>query len=281
MIDPERAGQAPPLQRRAAIGVFGGSGFYRLLDEVDFVELDTPFGKPSDRIALGSVDGVGVAFLPRHGAGHTLPPAAINYRANLWAMKELGVERVIGPTAAGSLQAAVRPGEFVVCDQFVDRTWGRADTYFPDGPKVAHVSAADPYCPVMRELAVAAGRELGVTVHERGTVVVIQGPRFASLAESRWYSSQGWEVINMTQYPEAILARELELCYANIALITDYDVGLEDDPDVQPVSVAEVERFFASNNERVRDLILRLIPRLPADRACPCATTMKGAVIGA
>ena len=133
----------------------------------------------------------------------------------------------------------------------------------------------------MRELAVAAGRELGVTVHERGTVVVIQGPRFASRAESRWYSSQGWEVINMTQYPEAILARELELCYANIALITDYDVGLEDDPDVQPVSVAEVERFFASNNERVRDLILRLIPRLPADRACPCATAMKGAVIGA
>ena len=133
----------------------------------------------------------------------------------------------------------------------------------------------------MRELAVAAGRELGVTVHERGTVVVIQGPRFASRAESRWYSSQGWEVINMTQYPEAILARELELCYANIALITDYDVGLEDDPEVQPVSVAEVERFFASNNERVRDLILRLIPRLPADRACPCATAMKGAVIGA
>ena len=263
------------------MGVFGGSGFYKLLDDVEFVDVETPYGKPSDRIAIGTVDGVSVAFLPRHGAKHTLPPAAINYRANLWAMKELGVVRVIAPTASGSLQAKIKPGDFVVCDQFVDRTWGRADTFYPDGPTVAHISAADTYCPVMRDLAVQTGREQGVAVHERGTVVVIQGPRFASRAESRWYSSQGWEVINMTQYPEAILARELELCYANIALITDYDVGLEDDPDVRPVSVAEVERFFASNNERVRELILRLIPRLPAARDCPCATAMRGAVIGA
>jgi 5'-methylthioadenosine phosphorylase len=266
---------------RAKVGVFGGSGFYKLLDDVDFVEIETPYGEPSDRFAIGTVEGVRVAFLPRHGARHTLPPAAINYRANLWAMKELGVERVIGPTAAGSLQARVKPGDFVVCDQFVDRTWGRADTYHPAGPKVAHVSSADPYCPVIRELAVRTGREHGVTVHEHGTVVVIQGPRFASRAESRWYSSQGWEVINMTQYPEAILARELEICYANIALITDYDVGLDDDPDIQPVSVAEVERFFASNNDRVRELILSLIPRLPTERNCPCATAMQGAVIGA
>jgi 5'-methylthioadenosine phosphorylase len=261
--------------------VFGGSGFYKLLDDVEFVDVDTPYGKPSDRFAIGSVEGVSVAFLPRHGARHTLPPAAINYRANLWAMRELGVERVIGPTAAGSLQGRVKPGDFVVCDQFVDRTWGRADTYYAEGPQVAHVSSADPYCPVIRELAVRTGREQGVPVHERGTVVVIQGPRFASRAESRWYSSQGWEVINMTQYPEAILARELQLCYANIALITDYDVGLDDDPDIQPVSVAEVERFFASNNERVRELILSLIPRLPAERDCPCAAAMEGAVIGA
>lgn len=265
---------------RATVGVFGGSGFYRLLDEVEFVDVDTPYGKPSDRIAIGPVDGVSVAFLPRHGPGHVLPPAAINYRANVWALKDLGVTRVIGPTAAGSLQPHVKPGEFVVCDQFVDRTQGRADTFYSDGPTVAHVAAADPYCPVMRELAVAVGREQGVTVHERGTVVVIQGPRFSTRAESRWFSSLGWEVINMTQYPEAILARELELCYVNISLITDYDVGLEGMPDVAPVSVAEVEKFFASNNERVRRLILGLIPKLPAERDCPCATAMKGAVIG-
>lgn len=264
----------------AHVGVFGGSGFYKFLDDVEFVDLDTPYGRPSDRIALGDVQGTRVAFLPRHGARHTLPPAAINYRANVWALKELGVTRIVAPTAAGSLQPQVCPGEFVVCDQFVDRTWGRADSYYAEGPKVAHVSPADPYCPVLRELAVTAGRERGVTVHERGTVVVIQGPRFSTRAESRWFSAMGWEVINMTQYPEVILARELELCYVNISLITDYDVGLEGMPEVAPVSVAEVERFFASNNERVRELILGLIPRLPADRTCACATAMHGAVIG-
>jgi 5'-methylthioadenosine phosphorylase len=265
---------------RAQVGVFGGSGFYRLLDDVEHVEVDTPYGAPSDRIAIGLVDGVSVAFLPRHGGRHTLPPAAINYRANVWALKELGVTRVIAPTAAGSLQPGVRPGDFVVCDQFVDRTWGRADSYYAEGPRVAHVGAADPYCPVMRGLAVDAGRAQGVTMHERGTVVVIQGPRFSTRAESRWFSSAGWEVINMTQYPEVILARELELCYVNISLITDYDVGLEGMTDVAPVSVAEVEKVFASNNDRVRSLILGLIPLLPDERSCPCPAAMRGAVIG-
>jgi len=264
----------------AEIGVFGGSGFYQLLEDVEPVRVDTPFGPPSDQVAIGTVGGRRVAFLPRHGRRHTLPPAAINYRANLWAMKELGVTRVIAPTAAGSLQARVRPGDFVVCDQFVDRTWGRADTYHPDGPRVAHVSAADPYCPVLRQLAVAAGREQGVTMHERGTVVVIQGPRFSTRAESRWFSSQGWAVVNMTQYPEVILARELQLCYVNVSLITDYDVGLEGQPGVQPVTVADVEQFFAQNNERVRGLILNLVPGIPAERTCPCATAMQGAFIG-
>ena len=266
--------------RDASIGVFGGSGFYRLLDDVEFIEMETPYGKPSDRIAVGTVDGVSVAFLPRHGSRHTLPPAAINYRANVWALKDLGVTRVIAPTAAGSLQPNVKPGDFVVCDQFVDRTHGRADTFYPDGPTVAHVSAADPYCPVMRQLAVALGREQGVTVHERGTVVVIQGPRFSTRAESQWFSSLGWEVINMTQYPEVILAREQELCYVNISLITDYDVGLEGFSELAPVSVAEVEKVFASNNERVRSLILAMVARFPATRDCPCPTAMTGAIIG-
>ena len=240
----------------------------------------TPFGEPSGDFAIGSLDGREVIFLARHGIKHTIPPAQINYRANLWAMRKLGVTQLIAPTAAGSLQAGIRPGEFVVCDQFVDRTNGRADSFFT-GPRVGHVSAADPYCPRLRELAVATGRELGVTMHEQGTVVVVNGPRFSTRAESRWFATQGWEVVNMTQYPELILARELELCYVNIALITDYDAGLAGSPEVAPVTVAEVERFFKTNNDRVRELILRLIPKLASgERDCPCPTAMEHAFIG-
>jgi 5'-methylthioadenosine phosphorylase len=261
------------------IGVFGGSGFYSLLDDVRKEHVKTPHGEPSGDFAIGSAEGVEVVFLPRHGSKHTIPPAQINYRANLWAMRKLGVTQLLAPTAAGSLQPGIKPGDFVVCDQFVDRTHGRADTFFT-GPRVAHVSTADPYCPRLRAAAVAVGRELGVTMHDGGTVVVINGPRFSSRAESRWFAAQGWEVVNMTQYPELVLARELELCYLNIALITDYDAGLEGRPDVAPVSTAEVERFFKSNNDRVRELILRLIPKL-ADgrRECPCPTAMQHAFI--
>ena len=262
------------------IGVFGGSGFYSLLPDVRKEHVKTPYGEPSGDFAIGSLDGFDVAFLPRHGSKHTIPPGQINYRANLWAFKKLGVTQVIAPTAAGSLQARVKPGDFVVCDQFVDRTYGRPDTYYT-GPRVAHVSAADPYCPRLRQLAVTTGRDLGVTVHDGGTVVVIQGPRFSTRAEAGWFAAQGWEVVNMTQYPEAVLARELELCYVNISLITDYDVGLEGMSDVAPVSVAEVEQVFARNNERVRELILRLIPRIaPGERDCPCPDAMRGAFIG-
>jgi 5'-methylthioadenosine phosphorylase len=265
---------------QAEIGVLGGSGFYRLLEDVEYIDLETPYGSPSDSIAVGKVEGRSVAFLPRHGAKHTIPPAAINYRANLWGLKELGVTQVIAPTASGSLQSRVRPGEFVICDQFVDRTWGRQDSYFGRGPRVAHVAAADPYCPVMRRLAVELARELDVPVHDGGTIVVIQGPRFSTRAESRWFSSLGWEVINMTQYPEVMLARELEMCYVNVSLITDYDVGLEAASGIAPVSAAQVERVFSSNNQRLRELILRLVPRLPVERSCPCASAMRQAFIG-
>jgi 5'-methylthioadenosine phosphorylase len=267
-------------QARAEVGVFGGSGFYHLLDDVEQVVVDTPHGATSDRIALGTVAGRRVAFLPRHGAHHTLPPAAINYRANLWAFKELGVQRVIAPTAAGSLQPHVMPGHFVVCDQFVDRTWGRADSFFAEGPKVVHPPAAEPYCPELRGLAVEVGREHDIVMHDRGTVVVIQGPRFSTRAESRWFTAQGWEVVNMTQYPEVILARELELCYVNVALITDYDAGLDGDPTVMAVNVADVQKVMAANTSRVRDLILALIERLPAERGCTCGSAMQRAVIG-
>jgi len=259
--------------------VFGGSGLYELLDEIELLEVGTPYGKPSDAIAIGTVDGNRVAFMPRHGATHTIPPAAINYRANIWAFNELGVERIIAPTAVGSLRADIKPGDFVVCDQFVDRTWGRSDSYFMEGPRVGHLSAADPYCPELRALAVEVGREQGVDVHDGGTVVVIQGPRFATRAESRWYGAQGWQVINMTQYPEVVLARELEICYVNIALVTDYDAGLEGDSSVSAVNVADVTSVMNSNNERVRRLIVALIERLPSVRSCTCGDAMRTAFI--
>ena len=265
---------------RAEIGVFGGSGFYRLLEDVTFLAIETPYGVPSDDIAIGAVGDRSVAFMPRHGRKHTIQPGAINYRANLWAMHSIGVTRIIAPTAVGSLQPHVKPGEIVVSDQFVDRTSGRADTYFDQGPKVVHISTAQPYCPVLRDIAVRSAHEAGVTAHERGTVVVAQGPRFSTRAESKWFSSMGWEVVNMTQYPEVALARELEMCYVNLSLVTDYDSGLEGHPDLQPVSVEDVERFFAANIARLRDVVLRLIAAIPVERSCPCSTAMKGAVIG-
>lgn len=261
---------------KADIGVFGGSGFYSFLPNVQEVWVETPYGAPSDKIALAEIAGKKVAFLPRHGKDHRLPPHAINYRANLWAMKELGVTRVIGPCAAGSLQPHIKPGDFVVTDQFVDRTSGRKDTFI-EGPYVSHPSVADPYCPVLRSIAVEQGRKLGITTHDGGTVVVIQGPRFSTRAESRWFTKMGWEVINMTQYPEAILARELNMCYTNIALITDYDAGLEGQPDIPPVTHEAVMRVFADNNEKLKKLLYAIIEAAPAGErvdTCGCAHTV-------
>lgn len=255
------------------IGVFGGSGFYELLEDPVEHRVSTPFGAPSAPVMIGTIGGRRVGFLPRHGKDHSLPPHMINYRANVWAMKELGATRIIGPNACGSLQPHVQPGHFVICDQFVDRTWGRKDTFY-DGPVTTHVSSADPYCPTMREVAIETARELGITAHPTGTVVVIQGPRFSTRAESRWFASQGWEVINMTQYPECYLARELEMCYLNISLITDYDVGME---GVPPVTNEEVIRVFNENNSKVKELIYALIPKLPAERDCLCAHALDGA----
>jgi len=260
----------------ARIGVVGGSGFYAFLEDAEEVKVETPYGDPSAPIVIGDVGGTSVAFLPRHGRRHEYPPHQVPYRANLWAMRSLGVQRVIAPAAAGSLQPHVRRGDFVVCDQLVDRTSGRTATFY-DGPETTHVSLADPYCPELRALAVERGTSLGITMHERGTVVVIEGPRFSTRAESRWYANAGWEVINMTQYPEAALARELELCYCNVSLITDYDVGVE---GVPPVSVEEVVKVFAENNERLRDLLNAIVPAIPAERGCSCGTALRGAVVG-
>jgi 5'-methylthioadenosine phosphorylase len=259
----------------AEVGVFGGSGFYSFLDDVQEVEVDTPFGAPSAPLMVGEIEGRRVAFLARHGLKHHLPPHRVPYRANVWAMKDLGVRRIVGPCAAGSLQPAVKPGHFVICDQLVERTWGRQDTFY-DGPETTHIGFAEPYCPTMREAAIKEGRDLGIELHERGTVVVVQGPRFSTRAESDFFRLQGWEVINMTQYPESVLARELELCYLNVSLITDYDVGVEGE-EVEPVSHERVIQVFNENISKLRDLLFRVIPTLPEERTCTCATALEGA----
>jgi 5'-methylthioadenosine phosphorylase len=260
---------------QAEIGVFGGSGFYSFVDVVDEVELETPYGPPSAPVVIGEVAGRRVAFLPRHGRRHEYPPAQVPYRANVWAMRALGVRRLIGPCASGALRPELELGAFVVCDQFVDRTWGRADTFYP-GPETVHVSAADPYCTDLRRILVETARELEIPVADGGTVVVIQGPRFSTRAESRWLASLG-DVINMTAYPEGHLARELELCYANISMVTDHDVGVE---GTEPVSSETVMRVFAQNNERLRELLFAAIPRIGPQPRDACATALEGARVG-
>ncbi len=216
----------------AEIGVIGGSGFYSFLEDVSEVRVETPYGPPSDSLYLGELAGRTVAFLPRHGRGHTVPPHRINYRANLWALRSVGVRQVLGPCAVGGLRAEYGPGTLLVPDQLVDRTQTRAQTYFdgvplPDGsvPNVVHTTFADPYCPVGRAVAVAAARGQDWEPVDGGTMVVVEGPRFSTRAESRWYASAGWSVIGMTGHPEAILARELGLCYTSMALVTDLDAG--------------------------------------------------------
>jgi 5'-methylthioadenosine phosphorylase len=262
------------MDHTARIGIFGGSGFYSFLEDVREVTVDTPYGAPSAPVSIGSIDGIDVAFLPRHGAKHQYPPHRINFRANVWALKSLGVQRIIGPCAAGSLRRDVKPGEFVICDQLVDRTTGRTDTFY-DGPLTTHVAFADPYCPELRELMIKTARDEGISVHERGTVVTIQGPRFSTRAESQWFQDAGWEVINMTQYPEAYLARELEICYVNVSLITDYDVGVEG--EISSVSHEAVIEVFNANNDKLRSLLFSVVPRIPTDRTCPCSTALQGA----
>lgn len=246
------------MERRAEIGVFGGTGLYSFLENVEYIDMDTPYGKPSDSIAIAEAEGRRVAFIPRHGKDHRYPPHRIPYRANIYAMKQLGVRYIIAPTASGSLKAEIAPGDFCVPDQLIDRTWGRECTFF-DGPEVKHITFADPYDEDLRKLAVKKCRDNGLTVHDGGVMVVIQGPRFSTRAESRWYSSIGGTVINMTQYPECVLARELDMSYVNISIITDYDAGLEGHPEIKPVSDEEVLKVFAENNEKIKKVLYDMI----------------------
>lgn len=256
-------------QAIADIGVFGGSGFYEFLKDTHQVEVKTPYGDPSDKLTIGTIGDKKVAFLPRHGANHSIAPHKINYRANVWAMKSLGIKRVISPCAAGSLQKHVEPGSFVICDQFVNKTWGREDTFF-EGPQIKHISAADPYCPQLRKLAVEAAKANDIKVHEKGTILVVQGPRFSTKAESKFFTENGWEVINMTQYPEVYLVKEMDMCPLNISLITDYDAGLVSDSE--PVSHEAVLKVFNENNEKLKKLLFTLIENIPNERTqCNCA----------
>jgi 5'-methylthioadenosine phosphorylase len=247
------------------IGVFGGSGFYEFLDDAREVEVDTPYGPPSAPYMVGTVGGTEVAFLPRHGVDHQFPPHKVPFRANAWGMKELGVTCVIGPCAVGSLRLEFEPGHFVVCDQLVDWTSGRERTFL-DGPDVDHLSFADPYCSELRGLAVGALEDAGATVHDGGTVVVIQGTRFSTRAESKFYSAQGWGVINMTQEPEVALSRELGMCYVNISVVTDYDVGLADEH--APVTHDAVLAQFNASLDTLRSAVKLLIPRAAGSPEC-------------
>jgi 5'-methylthioadenosine phosphorylase len=255
----------------AEIGVIGGSGLYALLDDAREVAVETPFGPPSDPLVVGEVGGRSVAFVPRHGVDHRFPPHRIPYRANLWALRSLGVRQVVAPCAVGSLRPDLPPGSLVVLDQLVDRTSGRAQTFWDDA--AVHVPFADPYCPGGRATAVRLGREAGWPVSERGTIVVIEGPRFSSRAESQWFAAQGWSVVGMTGHPEAVLARELALCYTSLALVTDLDAGVEGGT---AVTQEEVFRVFAENTERLRALLLEVVAALPAERPCACGTALDG-----
>ena len=267
------------MEARAEIGIFGGSGFYQFLENVEEVWVHTPYGRTSDKIALTTIAGKRVAFLPRHGRDHSVPAHAVNYRANIAAFQQLGVREILAPCSCGSLQEHIHPGDFVLLDQFIDRTRGRRDTFF-DGPETHHIGAAEPYCARLRELAMRRGREQGITVHPQGTMVVIQGPRFSTRAESGWFTRQGWDVVGMTQYPECILARELGICYTGIALVTDYDVGLVAASGHEPVSIEEVFRVFRQNVDKVKDLILGLVEGMGGERTCACAQEAQNAVVG-
>jgi 5'-methylthioadenosine phosphorylase len=233
--------------------------------------VDTPYGPPSDPITIAEVAGRSVAFLPRHGRDHRYPPHRIPYRANLWALRALGVGQILAPCAVGGLRPELGPGSFVVPDQLIDRTSGRTQTFYDSG--AVHVTFADPYCPTGRRVALDKARAQGLPVTDGGAMVVIEGPRFSTRAESRWYAAAGGSVINMTGHPEAVLARELALCYTTIALVTDLDAGVEGD---HGVTQEEVFRVFAENTARMRELLLAAVGSLPAERDCACAHALDG-----
>jgi len=262
---------------RATVGVIGGSGLYRMegLADVERVSVSTPFGDPSDELVVGTLEGVSVAFLPRHGVGHRIMPTEINFRANIYALKSLGVDAVVGVTATGSLKEEIRPLDFVICDQLFDRTHCRVGTFFGDGV-VAHTSMAAPFCPDLRNLLVDACKRIDVRVHDGGTYVCIEGPQFSTRAESQAFRQLGFDVIGMTNVQEARLAREAEMCYATIACVTDYDVWREASEDV---TIQEVIANLQKNVGAAMDVIKDVVPRIDEARSCACREALKYAII--
>ena len=255
---------------RAEIGVIGGSGFYDFLEGAERVHVDTPFGDPSDDLVVGELRGRRVAFVARHGKGHRFPPHLVPYRANLWALRSLGVRQVLAPCAVGSLRRELGPGTVVVVDQVVDRTWGRPHSVYDQLGAVVHVGFAEPFCPRGRPVVVAAARQAGLAVADGGTLVVVNGPRFSSRAESQWHQQAGWSVVGMTGMPEAAIARELALCFTTVALVTDLDAGVEGESGVTHEEVLQV---FAQNIEGLKGVLTDAVEALPpaeSDEAATC-----------
>jgi 5'-methylthioadenosine phosphorylase len=258
------------------IGIIGGSGIYdpSLFENVKSINVGTPFGAPSGPIEVGDLVGVKVAFLPRHGKAHTLPPHSVPYRANIWALRSLGVERIISPCAVGSLQEKFKPGTIMIPDQFIDFTKGRKYTFY-DGGKTVHISTADPFCPHLSGLLKEGAARLKMPIHDKGTYITIEGPRFSTRAESRMFR-QFADIIGMTLNPEIQLAREQAMCYCSIAQITDYDVWAE-----KPVSQEEVYRMVQKILSGTRELLKDVLPRIPKERKlCGCAGALKDAEVG-
>jgi 5'-methylthioadenosine phosphorylase len=262
---------------KATIGIIGGSGLYQMggLSDVREIKIKTPFGNPSDAIAIGTLEGKSVAFLARHGHGHRILPTEINYRANIYAMKLLGVERIISVSAVGSLQEELKPGEFVVPDQFVDRTKLRVSTFFGGG-LVAHVTFDKPTCGQMSDVLGDASAHCGVNVHRRGTYVCIEGPQFSTLAEAHVHRQLRFQIIGMTNVTEAKLAREAEICYASLAMVTDYDCW---HPEHDSVTSAQIIETLVKNAENAQGVLREAVQTMPAERTCKCGTALKHAFV--
>lgn len=258
------------------IALIGGSGIYNssLFSDVKQVKVHTPYGNPSDLIHVGKFQGKELAFLSRHGVSHSINPSNVNYRANIWALKELGVTHIFSAAAVGSLQENIHPGEIVILDQFIDRTHGRKQTFF-DGQQVCHVSMADPFCPVLRKTLIDHANKLNLKFHTAGTYVCIEGPRFSTKAESQMYQKLGASVIGMTLVPEAVLAKEAEICYASIAMATDYDSFKE-----HAVTAEDVIQTMKKNTETVKKLLEAVIPAIDEkNRPCNCGKALEGALM--
>jgi 5'-methylthioadenosine phosphorylase len=262
---------------QAEFGVIGGTGLYdpKLLKNVQEVAVETPYGKPSDLITIGELGGKCVAFLPRHGKTHTIRPTDINVRANIFALKKLGVKRILAPSTVGSLREEFNPGEIVFCDQFIDRTTRREQSFYTIAEgKVCHISVAEPMCPELRKIIISVAKGLGIKMHEIGTYVCIEGPRFSTKAESKMYRQWGADVVGMTLVPECVLAREAEICYASISTVTDYDVWKD-----HAVCVDDILTIMKTNIENVKRIIAQTVARLLNDCACKCNEALNGALV--